>query len=163
MEFKKSQKIAFWVLLCGAPLAVTPLILAFISWYDAKAAETWQPTHAIVVSSNIISKCTKFCVHKAQIHYQYQINNQNYQGSRLYFGDDSQSSKKAAAAIASTYVPQDKILIYVNPKHAEQSSIYVGQVGSRTWATSIASIIAYIAAWLTYFTVVFLVNNLKTD
>ncbi|MBP9216514.1 MAG: DUF3592 domain-containing protein [Agitococcus sp.] len=160
MKSIKLQKIAFWCLLCAAPLAATPLILAFISWYDAKEAESWYPINAVVVSSKVSSECTKFCVHQAHINYQYQINNQDYQGSRLYFGDESQSSKKSAAAIVANYAPQNKIIIYVNPKNAEQSSIYVGKISFRTWTTSLASIMAYIIAWLAYFITVFLIKDL---
>jgi hypothetical protein len=148
IDMDKLQTIMFRILYLILPVALFPVAYGIKATYDAEHASSWPLVNAEVITSDSSTHCSRGCVHLASILYRYHVAEHEYQGSRLYFGDENLRSQENAEAITREYPPGRQFPLFVNPDEPTQSVILAGAVGPGTWPAALAAIIVYGVMWL---------------
>jgi hypothetical protein len=97
----------------------------------ASAAKNWPTSMGTIVSSKVISGCSKSF--NPEISYQYKVGNASYVGNRLNFGLIDCGSKSDAQEIASQYPEKMVVTVHYNPELPSEAVIKIDQVTSGTW------------------------------
>jgi hypothetical protein len=89
-------------------------------YFDAAASSAWPTVPGKVLSSEVKVSRTKTknknkTTFGANIRYQFQVNNQDYEGTQVSFGDYSTTDRSHADAIVKRYAVGAVVTVHYNP------------------------------------------------
>lgn len=89
-------------------------------YFDAAASSDWPTVPGKVLSSEVKVSRTKTksknkTTFGANIRYQFQVNNQDFEGTQVSFGDYSTNDRSHADAIVKRYAVGSVVTVYYNP------------------------------------------------
>ena len=123
------EKIAFSVLFTG--LGIGMVLLAYTSYKTAVGSKTWPTVDGVVTLSEIERQTStsgdgadkKTTVqYSPKIVYRYQIDGQNYEGTRISFASESGNAQQ----IVSNYPKGKSVRVYYNPGKHKQAVLVPG-------------------------------------
>lgn len=96
------------------------LVWGVLRYLDAAASSDWPTVPGKVFSSEVKVSRTKSknkikTTFGANIRYQFQVNNQDFEGTQVSFGDYSTNDRSHAEAIVKRYAVGSVVTVYYNP------------------------------------------------
>ncbi|WP_295006828.1 DUF3592 domain-containing protein [uncultured Dechloromonas sp.] len=119
------------------------LISSVKDFAKASASPAWPSTEGLVISSQIQRKCKNLASYMPEILYRYTVEQQEYVGRRINFGDNLCRSKIDAERIANAYPEGKNIQVYFDPTSPENAAISVSSTESGTWSVFIVALIIF--------------------
>jgi hypothetical protein len=104
----------------------------------AKETYNWSKTAGTITYSKVsdagtdpspgkVNKSSIARIHKPVIKYNYRVNNLQYEGNTIYFGDDKAPNVVSYAdEVVAKYAPRQKAVVYYNPRQPTLSVLEPG-------------------------------------
>lgn len=111
----------------GFFLAIGGTMMAALFWMliisDAREARSWPTVTGTVVTSQVMSQVDRegAATYGARVLYEYQVDDQTYQSSKITVADGTSSRSRAAEAIVDRYPTGSEITVYYNPRVPQSS------------------------------------------
>jgi Protein of unknown function (DUF3592) len=127
------SKTGAWLLLGVALLFVAALSHEVAGLFRAVQAKAWPSVPSTITESRAVIGCGKGGSWYPVVRYRYSYNSQDYESTRLAFGNVGCGSEQDARNVAARYVPGQIVTAWVNPSVPSESTLIVGNVLGESW------------------------------
>lgn len=94
---------------------------------NAFASKSWPSVQGVITTSQFITDTdSDGTTYKADIGYEYVVDGQTQNGSKVGFGDYGSSNASHARSIVNKYPPGEKVSVYYNPNQLETAVLEPG-------------------------------------
>ena len=127
------NKIGGWLFFGCALLFLALLLHEVFGLFQAVRAKSWPSVPSTIVESHAVIGCGKGGSWYPVVRYRYRYGSQDYESTRLAFGNVGCGSEQGARNVAARYVPGEVVAAWVNPTAPSEATLVVGNVLGESW------------------------------
>ena len=142
------NKIAFFLIFAVGGIAF--VLIGYNSMQKAKAAKAWPTVEGRITASEVDSYWKRDRdsgsqrMHQAKIAYEYTVDGENYESTKISFMNTSSSMRSQAQAVVKKYPAGGTATIYYNPLNPQEAVLEPGATGGAMFFMAAGGIFALI-------------------